>query len=250
MCIIDLRLGDCLEIMQTLEDNSVDVVITSPPYNVGVKYEGKKWQDDAKPIVEYKATADKVMDALYPLLRIGGRVCFEIGGSGKNLPLSWLWQDAAYKAGFGLFSEIGIQHRKTNPTAWGSWMKSDNVFTIPNFHMLYVFYKDTATKRNGVTTIEKRQFIEWTRGYWKINYSNGRIKEHPATFPIDIPDRCIRLFGHNQDTILDPFMGSGTTGVACVQTGRNFIGIEIEPKYFEIAEKRIAEAQLQMRMPI
>ena len=52
------------------------------------------------------------------------------------------------------------------------------------------------------------------------------------------------------DTILDPFMGSGTTGVAAVQTGRNFIGIEIEPKYYEIAEKRIAEAQLQMRMPI
>ena len=52
------------------------------------------------------------------------------------------------------------------------------------------------------------------------------------------------------DTILDPFMGSGTTGVACVQTGRNFIGIEIDKNYFEIAEKRIKEAQLQIRMPI
>jgi site-specific DNA-methyltransferase (adenine-specific) len=60
----------------------------------------------------------------------------------------------------------------------------------------------------------------------------------------------VEKFTNEGDTILDPFMGSGTTGVACVQTGRNFIGIEIEPKYFEIAEKRIAEAQLQMRLPI
>ena len=73
---------------------------------------------------------------------------------------------------------------------------------------------------------------------------------HPSQKPIKLMSYLINEFTSENATILDPFMGSGTTGVACVQTGRNFIGIEIEPKYYEIAEKRIAEAQLQVRMPI
>ena len=60
----------------------------------------------------------------------------------------------------------------------------------------------------------------------------------------------VEKYTNSGDLILDPFMGSGTTGVACMQTGRNFIGIEIDPKYYAIAEKRIAEAQLQIRMPL
>ena len=247
---IDLRLGDCLEILPTIANNSVDMVVTSPPYNVGTEYGNKASAADLTPIREYKIFADKIMTSIFRFTCAGGRVCLEIGGSGRNFPMTWMWQDAAYEAGFGLFSEIGLQHRKTNPCAWGSWMKSDNVYTIPNFHMLYVFYKETATKRNGNTTIEKSEFVDWTRGYWKFNYSKGKVKEHPATFPVEIPRRCIKLFGHDEDIVLDPFMGVGTTGVACIETNRNFIGLEIEPKYFEIAQKRIAEAQLQIRMEI
>ncbi len=79
----------------------------------------------------------------------------------------------------------------------------------------------------------------------------GKRNGHPANFPIELPLRLIELFTHASDaTILDPFMGSGTTGVACVQTGRNFIGIEIDPGYYAIAEKRIKQAQLQIRMTI
>ena len=139
--MIELLQGDCLEILPTLEAESVDMVITSPPYNVGVKYGDKSWKDDRLDVKEYKIIADNFMVFTQRLMVIGGRLCVEIGGSGRNLPLSWIWQDAAYKAGLGLYSEIGIQHRKTNPTAWGSWMKSDMVYTIPNFHMAYVLYK-------------------------------------------------------------------------------------------------------------
>ena len=74
--------------------------------------------------------------------------------------------------------------------------------------------------------------------------------EHPTQKPLEIIRTWVENSCPEGGIVLDPFMGSGTTGVACVQTGRNFIGIEIEPKYFEIAEKRIAEAQLQMRMEI
>ena len=78
----------------------------------------------------------------------------------------------------------------------------------------------------------------------------GEGNSHPTVKPIALMEYLIKMVSREGVIILDPFMGSGTTGVACVQTGRNFIGIELEPKYFEIAEKRIAEAQLQMRMEI
>lgn len=250
MSDVKLHLGDCLEILPTLEAGSVDMVITSPPYNVGVKYGDKSWEDDRLDVEEYKIIADNFMTFIQRLMVIGGRVCVEIGGSGRNLPLSWMWQDAAYQAGLGLYSEIGIQHRKTNPTAWGSWMKSDMVYTIPNFHMAYVFYKEIERKNGHDCDIERREFIDWTRGYWKINYSKDNTKEHPAQFPLSLPKRFMKLFGHTGDTILDPFMGSGTTGVACVQLRRNFIGIEIEPKYYDIAEKRIKQAQRQTVMDL
>jgi len=80
--------------------------------------------------------------------------------------------------------------------------------------------------------------------------ANGGKRVHPTEKPIELWRHIIYDQTNVGDTILDPFMGSGTTGVACVQTGRNFIGIEIEPKYFEIAEKRIKEAQLQLRLGI
>ena len=75
-------------------------------------------------------------------------------------------------------------------------------------------------------------------------------KEHPTQKPIDLIKFCIAFLPDEVTTILDPFMGSGTTGVACVQTGRNFIGIEIDEGYFKIAEKRIHDAEMQMRLPI
>ena len=73
---------------------------------------------------------------------------------------------------------------------------------------------------------------------------------HPTQKPIELMVKIIEDFTHKGDTILDPFMGSGTTGVACVQTGRNFVGIEIDPTYYAIAEKRIKDAQMQMRLPL
>jgi len=81
-------------------------------------------------------------------------------------------------------------------------------------------------------------------------YMNNGSKYHPWQKPVKLLERIIKASSNPGDTILDPFMGSGTTGVACVQTGRNFIGIEIDPGYFEIAKKRIAEAQMQLVMPI
>lgn len=232
---------DCLEGMKKLDTKSVDLVITSPPYNVGIDY-GEGRQKDKRPFKKYYDFASDVVKEIERLLKIGGRFCIEIGGSGRNFPLSWCWQDAAYKHKLGLYSEITIAHRKTNPTAWGSWLKADNVYTIPNFHMAYVFYKELETKTGNETTITKDEFVEYTRGRWTINYS-GRVTKHPAEFPLEIPLRFMRLFGHKNDIIVDPFIGSGTTAVACRKLGRHYIGFEINPEYCKIAKKRLSRGR-------
>ena len=83
---------------------------------------------------------------------------------------------------------------------------------------------------------------------WRINQESGKFKQHPVSFPLDIPLRCVSATTDNQNLVLDQFMGSGTTGVACANLGRKFIGIEIEPKYFEIACERIEAAYAQPKL--
>lgn len=234
---------DCLEgIPKRLLSESIDLVATSPPYNVGKDY-GKGKEKDKRPFKDYYDFAYQITKEIARVLKVGGRFCIEIGGSGRNFPLSWCWQDVAFKCKLGLYSEITIAHRKTNQTAWGSWLKADNVYTIPNFHMAYVFYKGLETKTGNETTISKDEFVEYTRGRWTINYS-GRVTKHPAEFPLELPNRFMKLFGHKQDIVLDPFMGSGTTAVACKRLNRYYIGFEISKEYCKIAKRRLEEERM------
>ena len=198
---VELYCGDCLEIMKTMLDKSVDAVITDPPYGIGgviggnnladVKYESFDWDD--KP-----ATAEQIIE----LRRISNnQVIF--GGNYFVLPpsSSWIVWD---KLNSGNFADCEL--------AWTSHKKAVRKFTY----------------------------------MW-----NGMIKQkpekrfHPTQKPLALMKWVLENYTNPNDTILDPFMGSGTTGVACVQTGRNFIGIEIDPTYFAIAEKRIKDAQAQ-----
>ena len=200
MTDIDLRLGDCLEILPTLADNSVDAVITDPPYGMNshnmrnaVAFMSVDW--DTEPISEAH---------LFECVRVSNNQIIW-GGNYFNLPPNrcyLIWDKGASMYG-------------------RSWAECEYAWT--SFDKVARIYK----------------------------LSSGREKkQHPTQKPLELMKWCIENYTNPGDTILDPFMGSGTTGVACVQTGRNFIGIEIEDKYFEIAEKRIKEAQLQMRMSI
>lgn len=257
-----LLLGKFQDLLPTFPEHIVDLVVTSPPFNVGVKYKGDSSNDD-KQVDEYKQMSDELMQLLFAITKNDGRACIELGGNGRNWPLSWIWQDSAYKHGWKLYSEMVIDHRKTNPTAWGSWLKSNAVSTIPNFRHLFVFYKDGNARKNGdVCDINKEEFVAWTRGRWNMQQDEeiteeelmgwsqgkwsmgwGRSKKypHPAAFPEELPTRCMKLFGHVGDLVLDPFAGSGTTCVAAKRIGRQYIGIEQSSEYFEMAEKRLIE---------
>lgn len=230
--------GDALEVLKLFPEESIDLVVTSPPYNVGKDY-GAGREKDKIAFPKYCEFVLAITKEIKRLLIVGGRFCIEIGGSGRKFPLSWCWQDVAYQSGLGLYSEIVIPHRKTNPTAWGSWLKPNNVFTIPNFHLAYVFFKGSETKKGDGIDIDRNEFVEWTRGCWKINYSH-RLTEHPSEYPEELPIRFLKLFGHVSDVVLDPFVGSGTTCAVAKKLGRKWIGVDINPEYCEIARKRIA----------
>lgn len=132
----------------------------------------------------------------------------------------------------------------TNQVIWGGNYFSD--YLPPRMRWLYwqkLMGGDFSDGELAWTSFDKS-----LREYTKC--PKGIDKSHPTEKPIELMKWCLELATNEGDTIFDPFMGSGTTGVACVQTGRNFIGCEIDEGYFKIAEKRIAQAQLQERMPI
>jgi len=201
---VDLYLGDCLEILPTLANNSVDAVITDPPY--GVDY--ADW-DSSLPSNQL----------LNECLRISRGIVIWFGSPKRILD-------------FANYQPI--------PERMLIWSPKFAMRRSKAHGMYYKYHPIWCWRINGNNkTIDSDLLDDITEGshWW----------DHPATKPTSLMRKLVSAWG---DTILDPFMGSGTTGVACVQTGRNFIGIEIEPKYYEIAEARIAEAQLQMRMPI
>lgn len=212
--MIDLRLGDCLEILPTLADNSVDAVITDPPYGINhSSNHGATWQG-----ISINGDEDtKLRDFIIAKYSNKPMAIF---GNWKNLRPNGakgvlIWDKGA-ASGMG---DLSFPWKM-------SW---EEIYIYGNN---WRGYRDEGVLRSHLV-------ITWE--------SLGR--KHPHEKPVSLIKHIIDKLPKDI-TILDPFMGSGTTGVACVQTGRNFIGIEIEPKYFEIAEKRIKEAQLQIRMEI
>ena len=221
MSEIKLYLGDCLEILPTLADDSVDALITDPPYGIGILTNCKKRKraaltecNDFPPIHGDDKPFDPSLFLDFPVI-----VLFGANYYADRLPVSGGW--IIWDKLDGLISkrEIGFNDNSDCELIW--------------------------TNKGNVARILRHRWMGAMKG---SENSNRRV--HPTQKPIALMKMIVSNWTESGNVILDPFMGSGTTGVACVQTGRDFIGIEIEPKYFEIAEKRIKEAQMQLRLEI
>ncbi len=199
MSEVKLYLGDCLEVMKSIPDKSVDAVITDPPY--GLDFRGNDWDKFIpKWMNEAKRISNIVMFTTAPTTQ-------------WDYPRPD-WVNNWYRAGAVSRTKLGGFNHWSPVLVYGK----------------IKFSVDTYVSAAALTGMENKGI------------------EHPC--PKDLGLMVWMVDNIKGDTILDPFMGSGTTGVACVQTGRNFIGIEIDPKYYAIAEKRIRDAQQQMRLPI
>ncbi|MCY4246075.1 MAG: site-specific DNA-methyltransferase [Chloroflexi bacterium] len=227
---------------------SIDLIVTSPPYNVDIQYKSNK---DDLTYEQYLAFTREWLSRCFDWLKDDGRFCL-------NIPLD---KNKGGQQSVGadittIAKEIGFQYHSTivwnegnisRRTAWGSWMSASAPYVIAPVELIVVLYKREWKKRSGSrqNDITRDEFMAWTNGVWTFNGESKKRIGHPAPFPIELPTRCIKLFSFVGDTVLDPFMGSGTTLIAARNNDRFGIGIDIDADYCALASKRIQLAQAE-----
>ena len=229
------------ENMDEIPDNSVHLMITSPPYNVGKEY------DEDLTLVEYLALLTAVFGEVHKKLVTGGRACINVANIGRKpyIPLHSMIIEIMLDLEFLMRGEIIWDKSASGggSCAWGSWMSASNPVLRDYHEYILVFSKDSYSKnKNQVKkdTIEREDFIEWTRSIWTFSAVNAKNIGHPAPFPTELPHRLINLYSYEGDVILDPFIGSGTTAIAAIQNNRKYIGYDIKQEYIDLSEKRIS----------
>jgi len=235
-----------------IQRNSIDLIVTSPPYNVGIQYNS---HDDTLSYDEYLDFSNKWLLCCFDLLKDDGRFCLNIpldkNKGGQQSVGADLTTIATKGIGFKYHSTIVWNEGNiSRRTAWGSWMSASAPYVIAPVELIVVLYKNRWKKTSGSrkSDISKKEFMEWTSGLWTFSGESKKKIGHPAPFPVELPRRCIKLFSFVGDTVLDPFMGSGTTLIAAYLNNRKSIGVDVDKSYCELAKERlINEAKIYER---
>jgi len=240
--IIDALFCSSSEKMAEIPDDCVALMVTSPPYNVGKDY------DDDLSLDEYLDLLHRVLAETVRVLEPGGRVAVNVANLGRKpyLPLNHHVAGILQDLGLLLRGEIIWQKARgaAGSCAWGSWRSAKNP-TLRDVHEYVIVASKGAYRRSriGRDTITKEEFMEATTSIWNIKPASAKRVGHPAPFPVDLPKRLIELYTFEEDLVLDPFVGSGTTAVAAIETDRHFVGYDNDASYLEIARARIASAR-------
>ena len=228
------------ENMDEIPDDSIHLMITSPPYNVGKEY------DDNLSLNEYLTLLRNVFSQTHKKLVTGGRACINIANIGRKpyIPLHAMIIEIMLDLGFLMRGEIIWDKSASGggSCAWGSWMSASNPVLRDIHEYILVFSKDSYSKNKSQIkkdTIKRDDFIQSTKSIWTFPAANAKQIGHPAPFPIELPHRLINLYSYEEDVILDPFCGSGTTCIAASNNNRSYIGYDINQDYIDLAEKRI-----------
>ncbi|MBT9130921.1 MAG: DNA adenine methyltransferase YhdJ [candidate division WS2 bacterium] len=239
--------GDCLELMRSIPDKSIDMVITSPPYNVGMPY----GSDDRQYYSDYLNYMKEVLGECYRVLVSGGRI-------GINLPSTIMQSTKSRPAYLSLdfvllMREIGFLEREWicwikmkgggipgKSTSWGSWRSPSLPYLRDASEFIIIMDKETHKKVGDKTKIDitAEEFLQFTTNCWYMIPETNRW--HPAPFPEELPYRLIKLYTYQEDIILDPFVGWGTTCVVAKKLNRQYIGIDNNPEYCRMATIRLA----------
>lgn len=279
--------GDARD-MKEVADASVQLVVTSPPYNVGKDYID---HDDSMEMGGYMEFLRQVWSECHRVLVPGGRLCINVANTDRKpyVPLNAYITVDLLRRGWLMRGEIIWDKGASagTSTAWGSFGRSSNPVLRDVHEYILVFSKDQYKMSGRETGITGGQFVGWTRSVWrpeqrveavqkkageKIRYGRDHKKDdlwvaeqiaraadgvyaeagetvwqmntangtgHPAPFPVELPRRLILLYTAPGDVVLDPFMGSGSTAVAAMREGRQWIGYDVSPDYCRMSEARI-----------
>lgn len=232
---------DCLN-STLFEKEFIDLIVTSPPYNVGIEYNSN---DDELSYENYLEFSYKWMKNCFLWSNSQARFCLNIpldknkgGNKSVGSDLTKIAQDAGWKYKSTIIWNEGNISRRT---AWGSWKSASAPVVIAPVELIVILYKDEWKKTNGtkINDVTGDEFKNWTQGVWVFNGESKKRIGHPAPFPKELPYRCIKLFSYVDDLIFDPFAGSGTTLIVSEILNRRSIGIEIDKQYYELASDRI-----------
>ena len=210
--------GDCLEEVKKIPDKSVDLVLTDPPYCIGTTSNGSKADFSDNNLIK------PFFDLLFAEYK---RVLKDDG----SLYINTDWRTYPF-----LYPILQKHFAVRNCIVWDyEWLKAGTFYRFQHEFIMFATRPDC-----------KRTFGNGERDIWRIrciNFTDKKNKLYQAQKPVELCEKAILNSSKEGDTVLDSFMGSGTTGVAAVKNGRSFIGIELQEKYFEIARKRIEEAE-------
>lgn len=260
---------DCIEGMKLLPENSVDLVVTSCPYNVGIAYDVYK---DDRPMDEYLQWTKEWLTETYRTLKDDGRIALNVPielnikeRGGRIFMSSEIWQ-VMKEVGFKFFGMVDLQEKtphRVRQTAWGSWMSPSAPYIYnPKECVILAYKKEYKKKVKGVpewdyvntevenedgtfrtkrvySEIDKNDFMELVFGRW--HYQNDTKSLTKATYSLDIPMKALKILTYKGDLCMDPFSGSGTTFLACKKLNRKFIGFELSENYTNISNVRMDE---------
>ena len=215
MMTIQLFNGDCLEIIKEIENQSINLIVTDPPYCVGTTSNGKQGN----------FTDNNLIKPFFNILFSEFKRCLKSDGA---IYINTDWRTYPF-----LYPILQQYFNVRNCLVWDyEWIKAGSHYRFSHEFIIYCTMPDC-----------KRNFAASERDVWRIKPINftDKNKLHNAQKPVELCEKAILNSSKENETVLDTFMGSGTTGVACKKLNRNFIGIELDKKYFDIAEKRINE---------
>lgn len=250
--------------LSCIENESVHLIVTSPPY-----WTLKKYRDNADQLGDiedydvFLRELDKVWEHSFRVLVPGGRLICVVGdvclsrkkndGRHTVIPLHASIQEHCRKIGFDNLSPI-IWYKIANanfeasgngagflgkPYEPNAVIKNDIEFIL--MERKPGGYRKPSIEKRILSVISAENHKQWFQSIWS-NLNGASTRDHPAPYPLELAERLVRMFSFVGDTVMDPFMGTGTTSIAAARWGRNSISIEIDPHYFEQAEKRIRDA--------
>lgn len=259
--------GDCIKVMSEMTESSVDLIVTSPPYGVGIAYDSF---DDDLEFEQYKVFSANWLREAYRVLKDDGRIAINIpyeinrqDKGGRILMVSEVWQ-IMKNIGFKFYGIVDLEEdspHRSKTTAWGSWMSPSAPYIYNPKECVILAYKKTHIKKvkgepewvGEVVDLEqedgtikkktvyqeehKKEFMDLVYGQW--DYFADTKQMTKATFSLDIPMKAIKILTYRNDLILDPFAGSGTTLCAAEIGGRRWIGIELSENYVKVAKDRV-----------